>query len=350
MSDVLRILDVNLNRAREAIRVLEDAARFLLDDQSLTMRLKSLRHRLTEAAETLPDLTGARDTPGDVGTDLTTSGERTRSGLRDVVIAAAKRLGEALRSLEEYGKLVDSDFAATIKQLRYTSYDVEAEVVARVPMGAPQWKVCLLLTESLCDHRSWREVAVAAVAAGVDAIQLREKSLTDAALLTRAHELVGLAGSTCAVIINDRPDIALLCGAAAVHLGQDDLAIAEVRRLVGRRLLIGVSTHDHGEAARAIAAGADYCGVGAMFATGLKPDRVPSGVEFLRTFIAAHPHTPHLAIGGITPDNVSTLVGAGGRGIAVSSAVCGASDPGQVIARLRKALDEGRSTGDRLDP
>lgn len=347
MSDVLRILDANLNRAREAIRVLEDAARFLLDDQPLTKRLKEFRHELTAAAGSLPDLSTSRDIAGDVGTELTTEGERSRRDSRGVVIAAAKRLAEALRSLEEYGKLVAPEFAAVIKQLRYASYDIESALLAALDASAAgsaahpaaQWKVCLLLTESLCAGRDWREVASAAIAGGVDAIQLREKSLPDAALLARARELVALAGDRCAVIINDRPDIALLSGAAAVHLGQDDLSIGDVRRLAGRRLLIGVSAHDRREAATAVAAGADYCGVGAMFTSALKPGLAPSGMSFLREFLASHPHTPHLAIGGITPENVGALVAAGCHGVAVSSAICAASDPRIAAARLRAALD-----------
>ncbi|MBM4112292.1 MAG: hypothetical protein FJ253_02785, partial [Phycisphaerae bacterium] len=88
--------------------------------------------------------------------------------------------------------------------------------------------------------------------------------------------------------------------------------------------------------------GADYCGVGAMFTTSLKPDREPSGVAYLREFIAAHPRTPHLAIGGITPERVPALVDAGCRGVAVSAAICGAADPGETAARIVASL--GSST------
>jgi thiamine-phosphate pyrophosphorylase len=112
-----------------------------------------------------------------------------------------------------------------------------------------------------------------------------------------------------------------------------------VRRIAGRELRVGVSTHDLDEARAAVEAGADYCGVGAMFSTTLKPDREPAGPRYMRDFIERFPHTPHLAIGGITAANIHQLVEAGARGVAVSTAVCGADDPGTVCRKLRDALD-----------
>lgn len=336
----LRALDANLNRAREAARVMEDAARFLLDDAALAEGLKSIRHELTAAAELLPPLDGHRDTIGDVGAALTHAGERGRAGARGVAVAAGKRLGEALRSLEEFGKLVDEGFAGRMKSLRYRGYELESALVARLPArDAGTWRVCVLVTESLCRGRSWESIAEAAIAGGADAIQLREKSLPDAELLHRARRLVGLAAQRAAVVVNDRPDVAILANADAVHVGQDDLSIADVRHIVGRRLLVGASTHDLAEADAAVAAGADYCGVGAMFATATKPDRSATGAAFLARFVAAHPHVPHLAIGGVTPDNVATLVAAGCRGVAVGAGVCGADDPEEAVRRLRGVLE-----------
>lgn len=338
----LRILDANLNRAREAARVLEDAARFALDDLELCAGFKELRHELTAAAERLPPLDGARDTAADVGTDLWGTGERARSSLHAVAIAAAKRLGEALRCLEEFGKIVDAGFAERIRALRYREYALEQRLTSRLaPTAARQWRVCVLVSESLCTRHSWMQVAALAIDGGAEAIQLREKSLGDAELLRRARSLVALCrergGDRVAAIINDRPDIALLAEAHGVHLGQDDLSVAEVRRLAGRRLMVGVSTHDPQEARQAVAAGADYCGVGAMFPTSTK-SREPSGESFLRAFVAAHPRVPHLAIGGIDASNVHALRVAGCRGVAVSSSVCGAEDPAAVTRALVAAL------------
>src|SRR5262245_34337303 len=116
MSSIARIIDANANRGREALRVMEDAARFGLNDAKLTEQLKSLRHDLRAALDLLPPgiLEGNRDTPGDVGTDISTSAEMNRHTLLDVVVAAGKRLSESLRSIEECCKTLNGHLAAQI--------------------------------------------------------------------------------------------------------------------------------------------------------------------------------------------------------------------------------------------
>jgi thiamine-phosphate diphosphorylase len=104
---------------------------------------------------------------------------------------------------------------------------------------------------------------------------------------------------------------------------------------------VGVSTHSLAEARAAVEAGADSCGVGAMFATALKPGIVPGGTAYLREFLAAFPRVPHLAIGGITPANVAELAACGCRGVAVSGVVCGSRDPASVVRALRAAIEGG---------
>jgi thiamine-phosphate pyrophosphorylase len=201
-----------------------------------------------------------------------------------------------------------------------------------------QWRLCVLLSEELC-RRPWDDVLAAIIDAGVDCIQIREKSMPSGALADRARRVLAAARpSGVAVIVNDRPDVAMAVEADGVHLGQEDLTVSDVRRLAGRRLLVGVSTHDLREARVAVEAGADYCGVGAMFATSLKPSRAPSGPGYLREFVERYPRVPHLAIGGVTLEKVESLIDAGARGLAVSTAVCAADDPGAVTRRLLKLM------------
>jgi thiamine-phosphate pyrophosphorylase len=343
---VARLIDANANRAREALRVMEDAARFVLDDEPLSRALKDLRHDLRAALGRLPAgwIEANRDTPGDVGTTIKAADESQRLGLADVVIAAGKRLSEALRAMEEAGKTFDPAFAATVEALRYRAYDIEHRLQFRMGTGrARQWRVCVLLTESLC-VRPWENVLRAIIEAGVDCIQVREKTMDGGALTQRVERVIEIARPRgCSVIVNDRADVALAAGADGVHLGEHDLTIRDVRRIAGRTLLIGASTHDLDEARAAIEAGADYCGVGAMFATSLKPEREPSGAAYLRAFVDRYPDVPHLAIGGVTAENVGSLVAEGCRGVAVSSTVCGADDPGAVVAALNEAIDAGRA-------
>lgn len=340
MPAIPRMIDANFNRAREALRVMEDTARFALDDGELAGALKVLRHELAEAVAELPPgwLEASRDVPGDVGTSLGAPGEGVRHGLAGIAAAAGARLTEALRVIEEAAKTLPGGLAERIESIRYRAYDLDARLRLRLPAHA-QWRVCVLLTEAAC-RRPWAEVAAAAVRGGADCIQVREPEFGGAALRCRVRAVLEIARPAGAsVIVNDRADVAVAAGADGVHVGQQDLAVADVRRIAGRTLRIGVSTHDLGEAGAAVSAGADYCGVGSMFQTGTKPGVPPAGPAYLAAFVERHPRMPHLAIGGITPKNVGQLVEAGARGVAVCAAVCGASDPAQAVAGLLAALD-----------
>jgi thiamine-phosphate pyrophosphorylase len=342
MPGVRRILDANANRAREALRVMEDAARFVLGDQALSRALKQLRHDLADALSTIDPLDGWRDTPGDVGTGISTDREMDRAGVADVSAAAGKRLSEALRALEEFGKTLGdtaSNFAPKIEQLRYRGYSLEQQLNTALGSSAvKQWKLCVLISESLCPDRDWRRVAGAVIEGGADCIQLREKELDADELLARTQELVSLCRPKgVAVIVNDRPDVALLGNADGVHLGQTDLPCAQARKLVGRQLIIGVSTSNLEQASRALADGADYCGVGPLFPTTTKHKPVIAGPAYLKEYLAWN-QLPHLAIGGIDTENLGDLTSVGVKGVAVSSAVCGAADPRASVEAMIKQL------------
>ncbi len=335
--DARRILDANANRAREGARVLEEAARFLMDDAKLSQRCKCFRHDLRNALASFGPTVGFRDTPADVGTSNATPGEYNRQNVGDVVAASSKRLAEALRCCEEYGKIFDAKAAARMEKLRYRAYALESDLLKALP-AAPQWRLCVILTEALCTHHPWHRVAEAAVDAGADCLQLREKDLGDRPLLRRAKKLLRLAEGLAHVVVNDRVDVAAAAGADGVHLGQDDLPMDLVQKHWPGRL-IGVSTHSLAEATKAVAGGCDYCGVGAIHATPTKP-RQASGLKYLRQFRKAFPKMPHLAIGGIGVENVADVVAAGAQGVAVSSAVCGAKRPGAVVRKLLKHLPQ----------
>ncbi len=342
MPGVRRILDANANRAREALRVMEDAARFVLDDTALSRQLKQLRHDLAEVMSNIGPLNGWRDTPGDVGTTITTGREMDRSGVADVAAAAGKRLSEALRALEEFGKTLEpaaGRFAPAIEQLRYRGYALEQQLNTALGSGAvKQWRLCVLISESLCPDRDWLRVARAVVKGGADCIQLREKDLDAGELLDRTHELVAMCRPKgVSVIVNDRPDVALLAGADGVHLGQTDLPCAEARKLVGTQLLIGVSTSNLDQAKQALQDGADYCGVGPMFPTTTKHKPEIVGPAYLKEYLAWN-KLPHLAIGGISPGNIAELNAVGVCGVAVSSAVCKTKEPHAATRQLINAL------------
>jgi thiamine-phosphate diphosphorylase len=177
-----------------------------------------------------------------------------------------------------------------------------------------------------------------AVAGGVDIVQLRERALDDGQLLTAARRMRERTHAAGALfLVNDRPDIALLAGADGVHVGQDDLLPADVRRLVGGELLVGLSTHAPAEIEAA--ADVDYIGVGPVHETPTKPGRPAVGVELVR-HAAAHAAVPWFAIGGVDPESAAAVVAAGASRLAVVRAITTAADPRAVAAALCARLPD----------
>jgi thiamine-phosphate pyrophosphorylase len=177
------------------------------------------------------------------------------------------------------------------------------------------------------------------LAAGPCCLQLRAKTLRAAAMRDLARSLLPLCRAAgVPLCLNDRLDVALLIGADAVHLGQDDLPLAEARRIAGGRLRIGLSTHRADQARAAIAGGADYIGFGPIFDTRskLRPDPTV-GLEALGAVCAASP-IPVVAIGGITLDNVAAVAAAGASAAAVIAAVAAAPDPTAAGRRVVEAF------------
>lgn len=184
------------------------------------------------------------------------------------------------------------------------------------------------------------ETAESALKGGVDILQLREYSLNDQEFLKLAMALRQLTLKHNALfIVNNRPDLARLSDADGVHLGQDDLPVAEARRILDDGKLVGVSTHSTDQACRALANGADYIGVGPVFATPTKPGRPAAGLEYVRQAAQLHLAIPFFAIGGIEPSNIGDVLKAGAERIAVVRAIGEASDPRKAAAELKKALE-----------
>ncbi len=338
----LRIIDAALNRAGEGLRVVEDYVRFVLDDPFLTRQIKTLRHELGQAAALVPaaDRHAARDTSADVGTHISTDSEGRRGDAWDVCAASFKRAEQALRSLEEYGKLVDAEFASRCESIRYRLYTLEKAVdVGRTSREQlDDVRLCVLVDgrDSAADFERLVQVLVDA---GVGMIQLRDKHLDDRELMDRARQLRELTrGTRSLAIINDRADVAAITGADGVHLGQDDLSVKDARAIVGTRMLVGVSTHDIDQARTAVLDGANYLGAGPTFASQTKAFDDFAGLDYLRE-AAAEIRLPTFAIGGIGVDNLPEVLSAGISRIAVGAAVTEARDPGVAVRELLVMLE-----------
>jgi len=343
-ASILRILDANLNRAAEALRVVEEACRFHWNLPGFAAELKQMRHRVLaavcEEGGRREDLFAWRDIEGDVG-----RATPSPSGSDDAAAMAFRNLErakEAVRTLEEASRIESPRAAAELQEIRYHLYALEKGLALLPPGGGARQRLegarlYLLATQAL-SPRPLEEAVEEAVRAGVDMVQLREKDLPDRELLRLSRVLREVTARQGALfIVNNRPDIALLVHADGVHVGEEDLPFGEVRSVVGGAVLIGVSTHSLAQARAAERQGADYIGVGPLFPTRTKDAGPLLGPEALEK-VLPQVKIPAFAIGGINTENVSVVAEKGGRRIAVSSAILGASDVTATVRSLVEGL------------
>lgn len=339
---IYRLLDAAANRACEALRVVEDGARFVLDDGYLTAEWKGLRHELMKVLGQIPMSVrcAVRETQNDVGVYLRLPQQARRENLQDVVSANLSRLQESLRSLEEGTKLIDEDLADQIESLRYRSYTLAA-VMQTTRDSHQQLKsvrLCVLL-DGGTSQREFCRLVDELIEAGVGAIQLRDKMMDDCDLLDRAQLLAErTANGGPLFFMNDRPDLAMLSGADGVHLGQTDLSVKQVRQIAGADCLVGVSTHNIEQARKAVLDGANYLGVGPVFASPTKRFSEFPGLPLVEQ-IAGEISLPAFAIGGLSLQNANAVLQAGAQRLAVASAVTSAPCAAEAVAVLMELLE-----------
>lgn len=319
---VCRILDANLDRAREGLRIVEEWCRFGLNNAKLSEECKQLRQEL--ASWHSSEIRAARDTPGDAGTELTHPQEQQRASIGSLLQANFCRIEEALRVLEEYGKLYHPRMGGAFKQMRYRVYTLESSL-----MGFQRHKLLaqsyLYLVTSPAD--ALLNVVEAALQGGLTLIQYRDKTANDIDRFDTARKLRQLCQQYGAIfIVNDRIDLALAVDADGVHLGQEDMPIAIARQLLGPQRIIGRSTTNPDEMQRAIQEGADYIGVGPVYETPTKVGKAAAGLEYVR-FAAKNSPIPWFAIGGIDVNNVNDVISAGAERISVVRAIVQAEQP-----------------------
>lgn len=340
---IYRIIDANFNRAREAMRVIEDYCRFALNSSSLTGRAKQLRHELSACMATLDvaRLISGRDTPGDVGVGKTVENQLQRTTLTDCFTAGCKRLTEALRVLAETTQTFNPPTAQKIENLRYAAYTLEKDIItfSNTSEKFKTVRLYIVITNNLpadvisLTHRC--------AAGGADCIQLRAKDMADDQLLALASEFMKICKAAGVLsVINDRVDIAVAAGADGVHLGQNDLPLDQARKLQLAPLVMGKSTHSLEQLQSACLELPAYVGLGPVFATPTKPTAEPVGLDYVTKAVEVLADTGigHVAIGGITPDNVATVLKAGAKAIAVCSAVTDAPDPAAACRKLKEKI------------
>ncbi|MBE9029635.1 thiamine phosphate synthase [filamentous cyanobacterium LEGE 11480] len=333
---VLRILDANLDRAREGLRVIEEWCRFGLERTDLTDICKHLRQQLGQWH--LPEIRAARDTPGDPGTQLTHAQEAQREDISQVLLANFARVQESLRVLEEYGKVYRTDLAAAVKQIRYQVYTLESTMTQKPQMPALLAARLYLVTAPV---PNLLHVVEAALNGGLRLLQYRDKEADNATRYENATKLKFLCKQYGAVfIINDHIDLALAVDADGVHLGQQDYPIEVARRLLGPEKIVGRSTTNPTELQRAIDEQADYIGVGPVYETPTKAGKAAAGHEYV-AYAQANAPMPWYAIGGVDAENLGDVIAAGAARASVVRAIMQADDPKvmtqQLVAQLAQA-------------
>lgn len=345
VEQTLRIIDANLNRMGEGLRVLEDAARFLLNNAALSEELKALRHELTRVDKTMQgQLLSARRSEEDVAAFINLPTEAEREGPLAIVKANALRVQESLRVLEEFSKM--PALATTLdwekfKQARFALYELERRLTSALLRRDKAEKIAglyVIVDGEALGGRDEAEVASQAIRGGAKVIQLRDKQRSMSELLPIARKLKRVCAEAGVLyIVNDYVDLALAADADGVHVGQKDLPVKEVRSILPIDKIIGCSAATLDEAIAAEAAGADYIAVGSIYPTSSKADTRPAGLETLRQ-VVEKVSLPVVAIGGINQTNVSDVIKARADAVAVISAVVGAEDVEEAARQLAAAV------------
>lgn len=190
------------------------------------------------------------------------------------------------------------------------------------------------------DRPDLADFLAACIAGGVDVVQLRDKQLDARPLLRRAE----VAREVCAAagvpfVLNDRPDLALECGADGVHVGQDDAPPGLARRILGEEAIVGLSTHARAEWDAALSEPVDYLSAGPVNATPTKPGRPGTGLSYLEYVASADRGRPWFVTGGATPETIPAMAEAGARRFVVVRYLTGSPDPEAAARRLRAAID-----------
>lgn len=346
MHPIYRIIDANLNRASEGLRVLEDLSRFYYGNMSLSERIKRLRHMVRKNVGLRTDqCLKARDSFNDVGVEVSRKlAVDDRQSLEGLVSANFKRAQEALRVIEEYLKLMGKYTAAKLYEgFRFEVYSLEKEFSNFTNLGAKRVKLdadlYCITAEEYSQGRDNIQVVESMIRAGIKIIQYREKEKKQQQKYLeclKIRQLTKDAGVT--FIVNDDIDIAMLVKADGVHIGQDDLPIEKVRELVGAEMIIGLSTHSPDQARDAVQRGADYIGVGPIYRTFTKKDVCePVGLEYLE-YVVRNIDIPFVAIGGIKEHNIEEVVCRGAGCVALVTEIVGAESIEDKIKSIRQKM------------
>jgi len=334
---IYQIIDANLDRAREGLRVLEDWARFGLGENDSVKRIKNFRQILGK--NHLEIYKQSRNFIEDECKGLTHKEQSKRNAPDQIISSNAGRVQEALRVIEEFARLHNHELSKIASEIRYEIYTLEIDL-----LNLSKYKDSgEILKENnlyvITDQKeNLLEIIENILIAGVKIIQHRFKKGTDKDHVQEAIKIKNLCKRYNSLfVVNDRIDIALASNADGIHLGQDDLGLKTARKLLGYSKIIGISANNEIEISNALKEGCDYIGIGPVFKTETKKDKKPLGIEKIKT-LTKDLNIPWFAIGGVTKNNISYLKSNGFKKVALISQLMNSEDPKEDAIMILKEL------------
>ena len=334
---IFQIIDANLDRAREGLRVIEDWARFGLGKENCVEKIKNFRQILGK--NHLKVYKQSRNYIEDKCKGQTHQEQINRKTPEQIISSNSGRVQEALRVIEEFSRQHNNELSKIASEIRYEIYTIEIELLSLSKCK----KSKKILKENdlyvITDQRdNLLYVIEEILIAGVRIIQHRFKKGTDKDHFQEAIQIKSLCERYNSLfIVNDRVDIALASNADGIHLGQNDLDLKTARKLLGYSKIIGISANNKIDITNALKEGCDYIGIGPVFETATKKNKKPIGIEKIKT-LTKNLNLPWFAIGGINTNNISYLRKNGFKKVALVSQVMNSEDPKEDAIMILKEL------------
>ena len=334
---ISQIIDANLDRAREGLRVLEDWARFGLGKEEFVIRIKNFRQILGK--NHLEIYKTSRNYIEDKCKGLSHPQQINRKSPEKIISSNSARVQEALRVIEEFSRNHNNKLSNIAAKIRYEIYTLEIELLNSNSRKTAELIISKNNLYFITDKReNLLEIVEKILLGGVKIIQHRFKEGNDKDHIKEAIKIKRLCEKYNSLfIVNDRVDIAMASNADGIHLGQEDMDITTARKLIGCSKIIGITASNSTDINNALNNGCDYIGVGPVFKTKIKKNKGPLGIERLKS-LTKDLDIPWFAIGGINKTNISSLKNHGISKVALVSGLLNSEDPKEDATIILKKL------------
>ena len=334
---ISQIIDANLDRAREGLRVLEDWARFGLGDEDFVIIIKNFRQILGK--HHLEIYKKSRNHIEDPCKGLTHLEQANKKTPYRIISSNSARVQEALRVIEEFSIGHNLELSKVASEIRYEIYTLEIDLLNLNTLKKANSIILENNLYAITDQKKdLLEIIENILIAGVKIIQHRFKEGKDKDHLKKAIEIKNLCKKHNSLfIVNDRIDIAIASNADGIHLGQDDLDIKTARNLLGKSKIIGVSANNSIDISNAVKSGCDYLGIGPAYKTLTKKDKETLGLEKIKA-LTKDIKIPWFAIGGINKKNIPLLKNNGIKKVAIVSELMNSDNPREEAIMILKQL------------